>query len=116
MLQDFVGSPGFFAPEMLLQGCYSGDKADLWSIGCILLEMALGHRRFCLYWMRAYSFDVIQDNNVFNRRISDTVTSVLSPDMLRIDTEYEDFLVQFLQMKPSNRPSFKKIRLSRSNH
>lgn len=27
---------------MLTQGYYFGDKADLWSIGCILLELALG--------------------------------------------------------------------------
>lgn len=94
---------------MLIQGCYFGDKADIWSIGCIILELALGHRRFCLYWMRAYSFDVIQDNDLFTRRITDTINSVLSSDMLRIDNEYEDFLIQFLQLQPSNRPGFKKI-------
>lgn len=109
MLQDFCGSPGFFAPEMLLQGYYFGDKADLWSIGCILLELALGHRRFCLYWMRAYSYDVLQDLETFSNRITKCVESVLSADMLRQDSEYEDFLKLFLQLSASQRPPFKKI-------
>lgn len=39
MLRDFCGSPGFFAPEILLSECYDGMKADVWSLGCILLEV-----------------------------------------------------------------------------
>lgn len=39
MLHDFCGSPGFFAPEILLSECYDGMKADVWSLGCILLEV-----------------------------------------------------------------------------
>lgn len=38
-LRDFCGSPGFFAPEMLLADSYDGFKADVWSVGCILLEV-----------------------------------------------------------------------------
>ncbi|ETV70398.1 CAMK/CAMKL protein kinase, variant [Aphanomyces astaci] len=46
-LTDFCGSPGFFAPEMLLHDQYDGQKADVWSIGCILLEV--GHERTSSY-------------------------------------------------------------------
>ncbi|OWZ05305.1 CAMK/CAMKL/SNRK protein kinase [Phytophthora megakarya] len=42
-LHDFCGSPGFFAPELLLHDSYDGCKADVWSIGCILLEVRLQH-------------------------------------------------------------------------
>lgn len=41
MLRDFCGSPGFFAPEILLHESYDGLKADVWSLGCILLEVRL---------------------------------------------------------------------------
>ncbi|KAG7399395.1 hypothetical protein PHYBOEH_009060 [Phytophthora boehmeriae] len=40
VLHDFCGSPGFFAPEILLQDSYDGLKADVWSIGCVLLEVS----------------------------------------------------------------------------
>ncbi|GLE07654.1 hypothetical protein PINS_up018257 [Pythium insidiosum] len=39
MLHDFCGSPGFFAPEILLNERYDGRRADMWSLGCILLEV-----------------------------------------------------------------------------
>ncbi|KDO16078.1 CAMK/CAMKL/SNRK protein kinase, partial [Saprolegnia parasitica CBS 223.65] len=39
LLSDFCGSPGFFAPEILLAEAYDGFKADVWSLGCILLEV-----------------------------------------------------------------------------
>lgn len=34
---------------MIITGTYEGDKADVWSIGCILLELLFGHRR-CVRW------------------------------------------------------------------
>lgn len=39
-LHDFCGSPGFFAPEILLQDHYDGTQADMWSLGCIVLEVS----------------------------------------------------------------------------
>jgi serine/threonine protein kinase len=51
-LREFCGSPGFFAPEMLVKGAYNGKKADAWSLGCILLELVLGHEDFCRLWVR----------------------------------------------------------------
>jgi hypothetical protein len=53
----YVGT-GFFAPEMIMYGKYYGDKADIWSIGCILLELVLGHEKFCDLWMTAYDYEV----------------------------------------------------------
>jgi len=60
LLTDFCGSPGFFAPEMILHGAYHGDKADLWSVGCIMLELIMGHEQFCDVWMTSYDYDVLQ--------------------------------------------------------
>ena len=44
-LSEFCGSPGFFAPEMILYGAqYNGLLVDVWSTGCIMLELCLGHQ------------------------------------------------------------------------
>ncbi|KAG5186869.1 kinase-like domain-containing protein [Tribonema minus] len=55
-LHEFCGSPGFFAPEMLVRGAYDGKKADAWSLGCILLELVLGHEDFCRLWVSDFNF------------------------------------------------------------
>ena len=53
-LTNFRGSPGFFAPECLLQSSYSGFTADLFSVGYITLEMLVTHRFFNNNWMSQY--------------------------------------------------------------
>ena len=76
LLSDFCGSPGFFAPEMILNGHYMGDRADIWSVGCILLELILGHELFCDLWMTAYDYDVLQDKARFKDNISISTKSL----------------------------------------
>jgi serine/threonine protein kinase len=45
------GTPGFYAPEMAIQDCFEARQADMWSIGCITLEITLG---FPYEWNEAY--------------------------------------------------------------
>ena len=70
-LCDLCGSPGFFAPEMITLGRYDGRRADVWSLGCILLELVLGHEQFYAVWMSAYDHEVIQSPQRFGERIRD---------------------------------------------
>ncbi|EGB04366.1 hypothetical protein AURANDRAFT_7441, partial [Aureococcus anophagefferens] len=35
-MSDFVGSPGFFAPEILFDDLYHAEKVDVWSLGCVV--------------------------------------------------------------------------------
>jgi serine/threonine protein kinase len=72
-LKDFCGSPGFFAPEMITKGSYFGDKADIWSIGCVLLELVVGHEKFCDMWMTAYDYEILQDKEKFKQIIEEKV-------------------------------------------
>ena len=102
LLTDFCGSPGFFAPEMIVHGSYFGDKADVWSTGCILLELILGHERFCDAWMSAYDFDVLQDKERFDDMIKTTVRGL--PDALEFPKDLRDFVMQFLRIRSSERP------------
>lgn len=101
-LTDFCGSPGFFAPEMIIKGSYYGDKADIWSIGCILLELVLGHEKFCQLWMGAYDYEVLQDKVNFTTQIQHTVSAL--PTVLQFSSELNDFILLFLSMRASHRP------------
>lgn len=77
-LSDFCGSPGFFAPEMITKGLYNGYQADLWSLGCILLELLLGHKQFEQLWMSAYDLHVLDDAQLFATQIKKTVHQMLA--------------------------------------
>lgn len=54
MLSHFVGSPGFFAPESITAARYCAYKADVFSLGCVLLEMVASAPFFLHHWMAAY--------------------------------------------------------------
>ncbi|KAK1929092.1 SNF-related serine/threonine-protein kinase [Phytophthora citrophthora] len=73
-LHDFCGSPGFFAPELLLHDNYDGCKADVWSIGCILLELVLGNSVFSSLWMSMYDISILKEPKKFAESVK-TVTN-----------------------------------------
>lgn len=54
-LSDFCGSPGFFAPEVYLDKSYDGVKTDIFSAGCIALEMLVSQKFFKERWIAVYS-------------------------------------------------------------
>lgn len=68
-LQDFCGSPGFFAPELVMLKKYGARAADVWSLGCVLLEILLGHERFYELWVSAYDYSLMRDPPRFEERI-----------------------------------------------
>lgn len=103
----FLPSLGFFAPEMISQGSYYGDKADVWSVGCILLELVLGHERFCDIWMVGYDYDVLQNKEQFTATLHETVEQL--PDMLNFSDDLNDFIMRFLELKPSKRPTIRNL-------
>lgn len=107
LLTDFCGSPGFFAPEMIVHGSYFGDKADVWSVGCILLELVLGHDRFCEAWMSAYDYEILHDKEAFLRAIEGAVQAL--PSYLTFSEHLNDFIVKFLCLKSSDRPHIRTV-------
>ena len=68
MLEDFCGSPGFFAPEIVTTKRHDGKMADIWSVGCILLELTLGHEYFNKMWMAAYDYNLLSKPAMFQVR------------------------------------------------
>jgi serine/threonine protein kinase len=103
LLSDFCGSPGFFAPEMITRGTYLGDKVDIWSIGCILLELILGHERFCDLWMGSYDYEVMQDPKRFGDEIDTSVQQLHTE--LQFSSSLNTFVMKMLSLDSSTRPS-----------
>lgn len=75
-LEDFCGTPGFFAPEMLVEAKYSSEMLDVWSLGCVLLEMLLGHARFAEVWMPAYAYENLHDAKQFDNELGRCIGAV----------------------------------------
>jgi serine/threonine protein kinase len=102
-LSDFCGSPGFFAPEMLTDESYDGMKSDIWSMGCVLLEMIFGHELFCDKWMAFYDYDVLKQKDKFKALIDKSLANIR--DSLHFSEELNDFILKVLSKDPKSRPS-----------
>eukprot|EP01041_Mallomonas_annulata_P004031 gene4031-8025_t len=107
MLDEFCGSPGFFAPEMVLEGVYYGDKVDVWSVGCIILELTLGHDRFYNSWMGAYDYEILHDKVLFQKEITAAIANL--PNVLKFSTDLNHLIFQFLNIDPDTRPSMLEV-------
>ena len=108
-LKDFCGSPGFFAPEMLLNESYSGNKADIWSVGCILLEMILDREKFSYIWMSAYDKKSLSSRNKENFRSSIEDALHILPNLVDLADDLKDFILKILNLNPSERPSSEEL-------
>ncbi len=77
-VSGLCGSPGFFAPEMILRGGekYDGFAADVWSVGCVMLELTRGHDQFCKIWMTTYDYEILQDEYHFEQSLNKAVDVV----------------------------------------
>ena len=72
---DFVGSPGFVAPELLSGQKYCCYAADIWSIGCLLLEMLLGHGHFNTKWTNIYK-EKLRDHVTLYRELMESIVKL----------------------------------------
>jgi serine/threonine protein kinase len=107
LLQEFVGSPGFFGPEMVTEKSYWGDKVDLWSCGAVLLEMVLGHEKFSKTWMPAYEPELVKNREEFAKAVKGAVNRVKKLPGLSV--HLIDLLGKILNINSSERTSIKDI-------
>lgn len=101
-LTDFCGSPGFFPPELILEQNHLGDKVDIWSLGCIALELLIGHNEFCSWWMAAYDYELLQSPDDFRTAIQKSLATVSN---LECDEPHKDFMKATLNMNSQARAS-----------
>ena len=50
MIQLARGTPGYRAPELLLETPHFNNKVDIWAMGCIVYEVATGRKAFVDDW------------------------------------------------------------------
>jgi len=113
LLKELSGSPGFFAPEMILGGeeGYDGRLADIWSLGCIMLELTRGHGDFCKDWMTSYDYHVLQDETSFQHCLDAAVQKInatccptdIGNDKTQEFHNMRNFLSRLLVVNPQER-------------
>eukprot|EP00979_Chaetoceros_neogracilis_P012155 scaffold3140_cov231-Chaetoceros_neogracile.AAC.1 len=110
-LTGLCGSPGFFAPEMVTgtDSTYDGFAADVWSLGCVMLELIMGHDDFCRFWMTSYDYDILQDEIEFEKVLGRAVMNLGKRKELKIKEDMSNFLMQLLVIDPVLRLSISKI-------
>ena len=107
-LTDFVGSPGFIAPELLLAKSYDGKRADVWSLGCVMLEMLLGHEVFTNLWCPPY--DHLHDDEAFRDAVGETVLQVkLGSTQCAPSPALRMLVEQLLELDPARRATIDQL-------
>ena len=106
-LTDFVGSPCFFAPEILLDRSYDGRAADVWSLGCVMLEMLLGHAAFSQVWCPPY--DQLKNDDKFRAAIHVAVQEVKAGCTECTPSPLYLLLDKILELQPYRRISIEDV-------
>ena len=72
-------SPGPFSMcaessrQVVMHDSYNGHFIDAWSVGCVMLELVVGHDTFDHLWMKAYTHQAMCDQASFGARLMGTV-------------------------------------------
>ena len=102
------GSPGFFAPEVLLTKEYDPFKVDVWGIGCVALELLMGRHWFAKHWLAHFDSLRKRDANLvkFDAGLHD-VLDATQKHLLATDLPFDaaDFVLAALNLSPAGRPS-----------
>ena len=96
-----IGTPGFYAPEMILGSKVEGRIADMWSVGCVAMELTLG---FTPEWMEAYSV-AIKDPSFFSDGIESELSYAWEYEKMVENKTLSQMLYGLLQMDPASRLS-----------
>ena len=59
--------------QVVMHDSYNGRFIDAWSVGCVMLELVVGHDTFDHLWMKAYTHQAMCDQASFGARVMGTV-------------------------------------------
>jgi len=103
ILCDFVGSPGFFAPEALLTRSFCAIKADMYSFGCIALEMLASAKFFSVTWMEAFACTQTCDAPNFSQAIKHATAAAQQELRRQHNSAMVDGIMSALLLQPTLR-------------
>ena len=106
---------------------YNGRFIDAWSVGCVMLELVVGHDTFDHLWMKAYTHQAMCDQASFGARVMGTVKQLRQlPDFASSDAAVPtvrssastlpelspmgDLLLSLLVVDPNERLSVQNVR------
>ena len=81
---------------------HTGKLTDVWSLGCILLELTIGHDTFNELWMVAYDYNNLVAPERFAQKIVRAVEAIRS---VMKDVDLLDLVTSLLRVVPSQRSS-----------
>eukprot|EP00930_Biecheleria_cincta_P017275 TRINITY_DN13785_c0_g1_i1.p1 TRINITY_DN13785_c0_g1~~TRINITY_DN13785_c0_g1_i1.p1 ORF type:complete len:404 (-),score=86.53 TRINITY_DN13785_c0_g1_i1:126-1337(-) len=92
-----VGSPHWMAPEVFQRRDGHGRKADIWSLGCVVIEMATAANPWGCF------------NNVMDALKTIAFTNVQPPVPEALSACGRDFLLRCVERDPEKRPTAKEL-------
>ena len=91
-------TPCYTAPELFSENGVYSFKSDLWALGCIMYEMAIGQVPFFEESVNKLIMKIINDDVNFNKK-----------QFNQYSTEFMDVLKKLLEKDPDKRPSWGEI-------
>ena len=108
-LTDFCGSPGFFAPEVLLSDSYCAYKSEIFSVGCVVLELLVSDSFFKEQWLHCYSQLKTTKAPDFSRAIRHALTTAQVEVQKKYSQHLSDCYVNMTNILPTARPISKEL-------
>ena len=91
-------TPSYTAPEIFTENGIYSFKSDLWALGCIMYEMAVGQVPFIDESVNKLVYKIVNDEVDFNRK-----------QLQNYSEEFIEVIKQLLEKNPDNRFSWGKI-------
>jgi len=111
--QGMAGSIGYMAPEMFSNLPYDGSKSDIWSFGCLWINLHFGIIIFNNTWLKC--FQEINAVDVCAQSLATSTTQALAcfknflTEESCFDKVLRDFIQSCLQVDPNHRLSACKL-------
>ena len=102
-LNEYFGTPKYAAPEILMGRTYDGFKADIFSLGVLLLALVTSHFYFNLAIIRdpLYRYIIVRRYKKFWELISNQIKGV--------SEELKNLYNKMISFKPEERPTIEEI-------